>query len=136
MEKLNLKLLEKLGRYTHRIRKGVACKLQFGTKISEITNFVKKKIFEKGYLPAFPCSVCVNNFAAHYTPFDKEYEFKKGEVVKIDFGISHKGFITDNVFTVEIGSDKYDKLLKANLEALNLQIEKIDCGVEMWELGK
>lgn len=133
---LNLQILEKLGKLTREIRKDVSKIPKEGVGILEIINFVEKRIFEKGYLPAFPCTVCVNDVAAHYTVFDENYTLKKGDVIKIDFGISHDGFITDNAFTIEVDDNKYSKLLEANLKGLDAVMEKVDYGVSMSELGK
>ena len=134
-ETLNLEILEKLGKLTHEIRKEVSKMPKSGMKISEIIDYVEKKIFAEGYLPAFPCTVCVNDVAAHYTVFDDDYELKKGDVIKIDFGISEDGFITDNAVTIEVEDNKYEKLMKANLDGLNAIMEKVEVGVSMSELG-
>ena len=42
-------------------------------------------IFNEGYLPSFPCTVSINDMAAHYTVFDEGYILKSGDVIKIDF---------------------------------------------------
>lgn len=51
----------------------------------------------------FPNSVCVcvNDEVLHGIP-SPEKIFKKGDVVKVDFGIIHKGFYTDHCVTVGI----------------------------------
>jgi len=135
-EQLNLEILETLGKLTRKTRKEVVKIPKEGVKISKIINFVEEIIFSKGYLPAFPCTVCVNDVAAHYTIFEEDYILKKGDVIKIDFGISHNGFITDNAVTVEIEDNKYKRQMDANLEGLNATMEKAEIGVEMSKLGK
>jgi methionyl aminopeptidase len=64
----------------------------------------------KSPFPAYVC-VSVNDYILHTIPFS-EREFKDGDVVKIDFGIIHKGFYTDHCVTIGIGeiSDE-DKIL-------------------------
>lgn len=136
MEKLDGSILTKLGKFTHQLRKEVYSMAKEGMEISEIINYVEKKIFSAGYLPAFPCTVCVNEVAAHFTVFDDDIILKKGDLIKIDFGVSDNGFITDNAFTVEIGSSNYKDLMDANLNALNKVMEKVDFGVKMEELGE
>lgn len=136
MSKLNLEILEKLGKLTKEIRKEVHEMTKEGMDITEIIDYVETKIFSKGYLPAFPCTVSVNDVAAHYTVFDEGYELKKGDLIKVDFGISEDGFITDNATTIEIGTNKYQKLMNANFDALNEVMEKAQIGVSMGELGK
>ncbi len=136
MKELNLELLEKLGKFTHELRIKSYDFVKEGAKVSDVIDFVEKSIFEKGYLPAFPCTVCINDMAAHLTVFDEEKVFEKGDVVKIDFGVSKDGFITDNAYTVEIGTSKYKDLMDANLKGLNAVMEKVNVGVAMSELGK
>ena len=135
-EELELSLLEELGKLTREIRKEVSKMPKIGLGIREIINFVENKIFEKGYLPAFPCTVSVNDMAAHYTIFDDDYILKKGDLIKIGFGISKDGTITDNAVSIEVEDNKYEKLMRANLEGLNAAVEKIQLGVSMSDLGK
>ena len=87
-EKLDKDLLVVLGKLTREIRKEASKIPKVGIDIREIINFVENKIFENNYLPAFPCTVSVNEMAAHYTVFDDSYILKKGDLIKIDFGIS------------------------------------------------
>ena len=96
---------------------------------------VEGKIFRAGYIPAFPCAVSVNDVAAHYTFFEVEYIFQKGDVIKVDFGVSKNGFCTDCAFTVEYKSCNHKRLFEANKEALERQLELVDYGVSMNELG-
>lgn len=136
MEKLDIEILEKLGKLTREIRKEVSTMPKPGMDITEIIDYVEKRIFDAGYLPAFPCTVSVNDVAAHYTVFDEGYILKKGDLIKIDFGISENGFITDNAITIEIEDNKYEDLMKANFEGLNEVMEKVQIGMSMAELGK
>lgn len=136
MEKLNLEMLENLGKFTHQLRKDVSKLPKVGLDITEIIDFIEKRIFENGHLPAFPATVSVNDVAAHYTVFDEGYLLKKGDLIKIDFGVSNNGFITDNAFTIEVEDKKYEKLMKANLEGLNAIMDNVELGTPMRELGK
>lgn len=136
MEKLNLEILESLGKLTHQIRKEVVKIPKVGVDITVIIDYIEKKIFDNGYLPAFPATVSVNDIAAHYTVFDEGYILKKGDLIKIDFGISHNGFITDNAVSVEVESNEHEALLKANLAGLNAAMKKAELGVSMSDIGK
>lgn len=136
MADLNFEILERLGKFTHEIRKEVSKIPKEGVDILEIVDFVENKIFDNGYLPAFPCTVCVNEVAAHYTVFDEGYVLRRGDVLKIDFGVSFDGFVTDCAFTVEIGDNKHEKLLSANLRGLNEVLDKIKIGSTLSELGE
>ena len=136
MEKLDLGILTEIGKFTRNIKEEVKKIPKEGTMISEIILFIENSIFKKGYMPAFPATVCINEVAAHYTYFDEDIELKKGDLIKIDFGICHKGFITDNAFTIEITTDKYKLLMQKNLEALNKVLDKIQVGATLDEIGK
>lgn len=135
MEKFDVVLLEKLGKLTAQIRKDVSPLVKIGVSITTLIDFVEKKIFDEGYLPAFPCTISINEIAAHYTVFEEDFFLKKGDVVKIDFGISHEGFITDNAFTIEVEDTKYEKLLLANMKGLNAAIENTNIGTPLSIIG-
>jgi len=135
-EKLDLEVLVELGKFTNQLKANVKNLVVEGAKVSEIINYIEGEIFKKGYLPAFPCTVCINDIAAHYTIFNDDIDIKKSDLVKVDFGVSKNGFVTDTAFTVEIGTDKYKDMIEANLDALNEQLESVDYGTKMFELGK
>jgi len=136
MDKLDLVLLEKLGHLTKEIRKEVSTMPKVGVSINSIIDYIEKRIFDEGYLPAFPATVSINDIAAHYTVFDEEIILKKGDLIKIDFGISYEGFITDNACTVEVDSNNHEDLMKANFAGLNAAMEKVNLGVSMGEVGE
>jgi len=136
MSELNIEIMEELGCLTAKIRKEVSKLLKSGVMVSEIINFIEIEIFKRGFLPAFPATVSINEVAAHYTIFDDDIMIKKGDVVKVDFGLSNQGFITDNAFTVEIETNKYEKLLEINKKALDRALEISNVGVSMSEIGK
>ena len=133
---LDIEVLERLGSFTKSIRSRVADIPKEGVNISEIINFIEKEIFDNGYLPAFPATVSLNEVAAHYTIFEEGYVLKKGDLIKIDFGVLSNGFITDNAFTMEIGSNNHDDLLKANFEGLNKALEIANVGCSVTDIGK
>ena len=136
MSELDIDVLEKLGKLTRVIRKEVSVLPKVGMDITQIIDYIERRIFEEGYMPAFPATVSVNDVAAHYTVFDEGYLLKRGDLIKIDFGISQDGFMTDNAFTVEIETNEYKDLMKANLEGLNAVMDKAEIGVTMNELGE
>ncbi|MCA9486969.1 type II methionyl aminopeptidase [Candidatus Woesearchaeota archaeon] len=135
MEELDIELLKEMGALTRQIRKEASKLIVEGATDRQIIDYVEKKIFDLGYMPAFPCTVAVNDMAAHLTVFDREYTFKKGDLVKLDFGISKNGFCTDNATTIEIGTNTYETLRKANFEGLNAAFESIGEGVSMSKVG-
>ncbi len=135
MSDLDVGILLELGKFTKQLRTDVAKIPKEGVMISQIIDFIEKSIFKRGYLPAFPCTVSINEIAAHYTIYDEDSSLKKGDLVKIDFGIAHQGYITDNAFTIEIGTNKYEDLMRANKEALDRALEVIEVGTSLNYLG-
>lgn len=136
MGEFNIDILNKLGKFTNQLKIEVSKLPKEGIDITQIIDYVEDKIFQAGYLPAFPCTISINDVAAHYTVYDEGYILKKSDLIKIDFGLSFEGYITDTALTVEIGTKKYEKLMQANLEALNKAIEIIQIGTTMSEIGK
>jgi methionyl aminopeptidase len=136
MEELDLNILLEIGKFTQKIRREVKDLIKKNTPISKIVEFVEESIFKQGYTPAFPCTVCINEVAAHYTYYDEDYYLQKGDLVKIDFGINYKGNLTDNAFTIEIETNNYETLLNANKKALNKVLENIAQGKTLNEIGQ
>lgn len=136
MGELDINILKEIGKFTHNLRRKISTIPKTGSSMTELIDFVESEIFKAGYMPAFPCGVSINEIAAHYTVFDEDIVFKKGDVLKIDFGVAHEGYLTDNAITIEIEDNKYEKMLQANLEALNKAVELIEVGTTMSSIGK
>lgn len=128
-------LLEELGAFTKQLRKDISSRVVLGASALSLIEYMEDSINAKGYFPAFPATISVNDVAAHFTVFDDDVILKKGDVVKVDFGVSKNGMITDNAFTVEIDTHNYDLLLKANREALDAVMQEVERGKSMHELG-
>lgn len=107
-----------------------------GTSMLEIAKKVEEKITEAKAKPAFPINISCNEIAAHCSP---EYndETKINGLVKIDFGVSVDGYISDTAFSLDLSSGKkYAKLIQASNEALNKAIGIIKPGITLREIGK
>ena len=62
-----------------------------------VTEKIEKYVFDNGGRLAFPTNLAVNNVGAHWTPSSKTTDkFKKGDQVKLDFGVHIDGYIGDN----------------------------------------
>ena len=136
MVELDKETLEMLGKETRELRSKVSKKITQGVDIKELINFIEQEIFSKGFLPSFPAMVSINEMAAHYTVFDEGYVLQKGDVIKVDFGISKNGFITDNAFTVEVDSNSHQKLLETAKACLDGAVERIDTQATMSDVGE
>jgi methionyl aminopeptidase len=87
----------------------------------------------------FPAILCIsiNEEIVHGVPSDRI--IKKGDLVKIDMGISCKGFHTDSAVTILVpGGEDVDiksKLLNVTQEALRIGISKAIAGNTLGDLG-
>ena len=107
-----------------------------GTKLWDIAEKIEEKIRELGGECAFPVDVSLNYVAAHDTPkFNDDRILNISDVVKLDIGVHVNGKVSDTAVTVEVGTNKYEKLIKASEEALDNAIKIIKPGVKLKEIG-
>ena len=100
------------------------------------TEKIEKYVSDNGGKLAFPTNLAINNVGAHWTPSSKTTDkFKKGDLVKLDVGVHIDGYIGDNALTVEIGTDKYTKMIDTSREALNAAIEVAGPGINVGMIG-
>ena len=136
IKKEDFEILEEVGDFSKRLKKEI---LKFSKTTFcdfDIIDFVERKIFDKGYLPAFPCMVCINEIAAHKTIFEEKTYFKKSDLVTVDFGVSFKGLICDTAITFEIETNTHKKLIDTTKKVLERVCENILVGTKMNEIGK
>jgi methionyl aminopeptidase len=73
----------------------------------------------KGYR-GFPGSICTsaNSMVVHGIP--GPYELRRGDILSLDVGVTHEGWVADAAITVPIGkpSEEAERLLTATQEAL------------------
>lgn len=82
----------------------------------------------KGYTPEgggrpYPATLCVsvNEEVVHGIPNEDPRVLKEGDIVSLDIGLTHKGFITDTAITVPVG--RVGKESHALMEATRLSLE-------------
>ncbi|MEM0056955.1 MAG: M24 family metallopeptidase, partial [Candidatus Geothermarchaeota archaeon] len=102
----------------------------------ELCEFIETSIIKYNAVPAFPCNICFNEIAAHYTPLShtEEIIFDKG-LLKIDIGVCVDGYIADSAITVARG-DEYISIAKKNEEILNSAIDYFRPNKKLSEVGK
>jgi methionyl aminopeptidase len=87
----------------------------------------------------FPGVVCisVNDAIVHAPGTTSHMPFVDGDVVKIDFGVSHQGFITDSARTVIVGKPRKEdaQLMRATYEALDAGIGAARAGNTVGDIG-
>jgi methionyl aminopeptidase len=105
-------------------------------KLIDIAERVEGLIVVEGGRPAFPCTVCVNNIASHYTPLkDDERALKTGDLLKLDFGASVDGYIADTAFTMEVETNSQAELIAVAEKALAAGIGQIRPGTPVCRIG-
>lgn len=87
----------------------------------------------------YPSSLCVsvNDVIVHSPGSDNGAVFAEGDVVKLDFGIKHRGLYTDHAHTVIVGKgDPEDvKMVRLAYEALELGIAQACIGNTTGDIG-
>lgn len=102
----------------------------------QICNLVEELVRRAGGEPAFPCNLCVNSVAAHYTAeVEDQGLVHEGDVVKVDIGVQIDGLIADTAVTVSF-NPQFDGLAQAAEEALGEAVGLVREGVRVGELGR
>jgi methionyl aminopeptidase len=130
-----IKCYIKAGRIASEVREKVKGLVKEDVSILEICNFVENKIEEKGGKLAFPCNICVNDVAAHYSSsINDETVIPRNAVVKIDLGVHVDGYIADTATTVCL-NHQYDGMVYAINEALKQAIKAVKPGIKNNYIG-
>ncbi len=97
----------------------------------------KAKPAFKGYL-GFPCTLCasVNDEVVHGIP-SKKRVLQEGDLMKLDFGVSFKGWFGDSARTVPVGKVSEGALSVVNVtrEALQRGIAAARAGARIGDIG-
>ena len=128
--------LEKAGEIATEVLKNSKKLVKEGVKLSEICDKVEEDIINLGGQSAFPCSLAVNDCAAHYAPlFDDESVVPKNSIVKLDLGVHINGHICDVATTINF-NEELKNLEKASFNSLKIVVETVKEGVTLGEIGK
>ena len=136
MDAETLEKYMKAGRIAAEARELGISMIRDGALAYDVAEAIENYIREKGAKPAFPANLSVNHEAAHYTPLhgDKR-RFRTGDLVKVDVGAHVDGYIGDTSRTIEVGSNRYFRLIKASEEGLNTAMDVIRAGADLDEVG-
>jgi methionyl aminopeptidase len=126
----------KAGSIASEVRREIREIVRAGMPILQICERVESSIRRRGGEVAFPCNVCVNDIAAHYSspPQDKSI-IPKGAMVKVDIGVHVEGYIADTATTVSLNS-QYDSMIYAVDAALEQAIRTIKPKTKTSEVGR
>lgn len=108
-----------------------------GVTLVSVADAAESYIKEQGAGIGFPINISINEFAAHYTPVPRDpLVFEKGQVVKLDLGVHVDGCLADTATTVEVGDNKYEKMILSSQDALNKALTMIKPGVRIADIGE
>jgi methionyl aminopeptidase len=125
----------KAGKIAARVLSEITKEVKEKVSVIKICTIAEKKIIDYGGKPAFPCNVCINEFAAHYTaPTGDKTKIPASGLVKVDIGVHVNGYIADTAMTVDLDGT-LDGFVAATDDALQEAIEMIRPGVALGDIG-
>ncbi|MBU0953075.1 MAG: type II methionyl aminopeptidase [Nanoarchaeota archaeon] len=108
-------------------------KLKPGVLLLDLATFAENRIRKLGGEPAFPLNLSINDIAAHSTPsINDKATLQKGDLLKIDMGVSVNGYLADAAFSY---CSEKTPLIKAAEAAVAAAIDAIKPGLRVGELG-
>jgi methionyl aminopeptidase len=135
MDDEELEAYLKAGRVAAKILKDAERVVKEGTRLIDICEILEGQILEAGCKPAFPCNICINEIAAHYTPAPLEDAIvPPNSLVKVDIGVHVNGFIADTARTIVL-NDGLRSLVSAAEDALREAVKIVGPGVPVSDVG-
>jgi methionyl aminopeptidase len=127
---------ERAGDIVRMTRAAIRPFIKDGVKLLDVAERVERRILDEGAKLPFPCTMALNEIASHYTPSgDYERAFRKGDLVKLDFGACVEGYVADAAFTVEVDGSARSDIIEAVEKALSAGIERARPGARVGEIG-
>ncbi|TVQ62630.1 MAG: type I methionyl aminopeptidase [Phycisphaerales bacterium] len=125
--------------------------LRAGQTLAEIDRFVAETLqelrckscflgYRTGGLPPFPSYAClsVNDCVVHGTAGYRLEPLGEGDLLKIDIGVSYKGWIGDAAWTYSIGepSDEVRRLMACGKRSIELGVETLRAGAPLMDWAR
>lgn len=146
-----IEILREGGRRLAEILSALTLKVAPGVLLFELEEEAMRLIKEGGDKPAFlgyqphgakrpfPAALCVsiNDEIVHGIPNEVEKILKEGDIVSLDFGLLHRGLITDAATTVPVGEidEESKRLIEITRTALASGIETALPGKTIGDIG-
>lgn len=144
-----IEILRISGKILARLLKTLAQHAQEGVNLLELDKEARAIAKKEGAIPIFlgyqpdgadhpfPAAICtsLNDEVVHGTP--RDYVLKKGDILKIDAGVSYEGLCTDAAVTVAIGATRpiARKLMASTRRALEEAIAVAYPGNRLGDIG-
>lgn len=123
------------GKLASQVRKEIPRIVKPNRPILEVCEEVENLIRHLGGSPAFPCNVCVNEVAAHYTSrLGGEMKIPEESLVKVDLGVCIDGYIADTALSIAF-DNTFVPLISASMKALETAIDALKPGIALGEVG-
>jgi len=136
-------IMRDAGRIVAEVLQIIVERLRPGLVEKELDEIVRREFKKRKVIPVFlgyqgyPATVCVsvNDEIVHGIPGDRE--IADGDVVSIDLGCVHKGFVADSALTAGVGnvSPEALRLIEVTREALNRGIGAARAGARLGQIG-
>lgn len=149
--KKEIDTLRESGRRLAVILNALVKEVKPGISAKELNDKALEMMYEEGDEPAFlnyqpygasrpyPGALCVsiNDEVVHGIPNESAKFLKRGDVVALDIGLSHRGLITDMAVTVAVGDtdEKGKTLMRATEESLAAGIAAARVGNTVGDIG-
>ena len=145
----DLESLRASGRILANVISALRDKAKVGVTLLELEKLANQMLKDAGAISAFlnyqpegstrpyPANICtsLNDQVVHGLPTG--YALQSGDVLKIDFGVVYKDYVTDAAVTVALGeiAPEVKKLLTITEEALKMGIEAARNGNALGDIG-
>jgi len=136
-------IMRDAGRVVAEVLQIIVERLRPGLVEKELDEIVRREFEKRKVIPVFlgyqgyPATVCVsvNDEIVHGIPGDRE--IADGDVVSIDLGCVHKGFVADSAVTAGVGnvSPEARRLIEVTREALNRGIGAARAEARLGQIG-
>lgn len=125
----------KAGQIASEVRRNIKTIIKEGMPLLKLCETVEDDIRTKGGKPAFPCNICINDIAAHYSsPPTDQKTIPSDSIVKVDLGVHVGGYIADTAITISL-NPQYDNLIFAVNVALKNAIKAIRPKTHISDIG-
>jgi methionyl aminopeptidase len=136
-----IKVMREAGRVVGQTLQLLVDAVKPGLVVKELDKLVRKEYARRGVIPTFlgyaeppyPATVCVsvNDDLVHGIPGERV--LKEGDIVSIDLGATHRGFVGDSALTIGVGeiTPEAQRLIDVTQESLWRGIRAARAGVRL-----
>ena len=114
---------------------------KIGVTTKELDTLARELISRHGVQPSFEgydgypavLCTCINEEAVHALPSDRKLQ--EGDLLKLDFGVVHKGLHTDSAISILISEDPTKKEYKDKMTLIRVTREALYAGIAKARVG-